>query len=118
MRWASFSAPVWYDAHVLGVWDFDKAPWRARPEALLELRIEYEDGHTATITSDNHWQATTGPIIFDSIYAGENYDARLEKPGWDTAAYKATNWAAANVVPAPGASSWRRRCRRLKSRKS
>ncbi len=35
------------------------------------------------IVTDSHWKTSTGPILFDSIYGGETYDARLEKPGWD-----------------------------------
>lgn len=91
----------WYDAHVLGVWDFEKAPWRARPRLLLELRLDYGNGRSERVVSDGSWKAATGPILFDSIYAGEVYDARLEKTGWDTAHYSDASWQNAQVVPAP-----------------
>ena len=29
------------------------------------------------------WQWAPGPITFSWIYGGEDYDARIEQPGWD-----------------------------------
>ncbi|RYX85100.1 hypothetical protein EON83_07585 [bacterium] len=87
-----------YDDHVLSVWDFENATWRTPPKMLMELRLEYEDGRSQTITSDGSWKASTGPLIFDSISAGETYDARLEKTGWDTPTYNDASWAAPQVV--------------------
>ena len=87
-----------FDDHVLSVWDFDSASWRARPKMLLEMRVEFEDGRVQTISSDKSWKAATGPITFDSISAGENFDARLEKTGWNTPTYNDANWQSAQVV--------------------
>jgi alpha-L-rhamnosidase len=87
-----------YDDHVLNVWDFENATWRTRPKMLMELRLDYADGRTQTITSDGNWKASTGPIVFDSISAGETYDARLEKAGWNTASYNDTAWAKPQIV--------------------
>ncbi len=87
-----------FDDHVLSVWDFDSASWRARPKMKLELRVDYEDGRKQTIVSDGNWKASTGPITFDSISGGEHFDARLEKSGWDTANYQETDWLPAQVV--------------------
>ncbi len=43
---------------------------------------------------------TPGPVVFDDIYLGETYDARLEQPGWSACGFaNATGWAP--VVPAP-----------------
>ncbi len=93
----------WYNVQTLAVWDFHKAPWRAAPKLYLQLRVEYADGYTETLVTDKQWKASTGPIVFNSIYGGETYDARLEKPGWDTAAYNDSDWLMAQVVePPPG----------------
>jgi len=91
----------WQNVHTIAVWYFDKAPWRAAPRLLMDLRIEYADGKTETISTGPDWKASTGPIVFDSIYAGESYDARLEKPGWDTAGYGDSAWEPAKVVDGP-----------------
>lgn len=92
----------WYNVHTQAVWNFDKAPWRAAPKMLAELRVQYANGSSETIVSDEKWKTSTGPILFDSIYSGETYDARLEKSGWDAPAYLDGTWTAAKIVDAPG----------------
>ena len=92
----------WYNVQTKAVWDFHKAPWRAAPKLLMQLRVEYTDGRIETIDTDSRWTTSTGPITFDSIYGGETYDARAEKPGWDTSDYDDSGWAMAQAVPAPG----------------
>jgi alpha-L-rhamnosidase len=91
----------WYNVHTLAVWDFHKAPWRAAPKLLLQLNIEYKDGSHEVIATDDTWRTSTGPVVFDSIYSGETYDARECKPGWDTAGYDDSKWEQAALVDAP-----------------
>lgn len=91
----------WFDVSTKAAWDFDKAPWRATPRLLLELRVEMEDGRTVTISSDEQWKTSDSPITFSSIYGGENYDARLEQPGWDAPGFKDDSWQPAVVADAP-----------------
>ena len=54
-----------------------------------QMVFEYEDGTEDWIYSDlDDWYYTTsGPLIKNSIYHGEVYDARLEMPGWNQAGY-------------------------------
>ncbi len=91
----------WFNCHTMAVWDFHKAPWRAAPKLLLQLRVDYADGGSQTLVSDGSWKCSTGPIVFDSIYGGETYDARLEKPGWAVAGYDDSAWEAVKQVEAP-----------------
>jgi hypothetical protein len=60
-----------------------------------------------TKTGDDSWTATAGPVVADHIYNGEQYDARLEQPGWTTAAFNppaaAAAWVAAAVLPSAAA---------------
>ena len=91
----------WYNVQTRAVWNFHKAPWRAAPSLYLQLRVEYADGYSDTLVTDKQWKASTGPIVFNSIYGGETYDARLEKPGWDTPDFKDSGWASAQEVAAP-----------------
>ena len=91
----------WYNVQALAAWDFDKAPWRASPRLLLELRIEYEDGSTETIVSDPNWKTAEGPVTYNIIYGGETYDARREQAGWDEPGFDDSKWDAAEVVAAP-----------------
>ncbi len=46
--------------------------------ALVQLNIEYADGHTASVVSDGSWEWSASPITANDIYNGESYDARLE----------------------------------------
>jgi hypothetical protein len=48
------------------------------PTLLFRMHIEYLDGKEEDIVSDDQWQWALSPITFNSIYGGEDYDARLE----------------------------------------
>lgn len=62
---------------------------------LGRMDIEYADGGTETIVTDNSWKATTdGPIIKSCILDGEVYDARKEMPGWDKPGFDDAKWKA------------------------
>ena len=50
------------------------------PTLLFRLHIVYEDGTEESVVSDDQWQWAQSPITFNSIYGGEDYDARLEEP--------------------------------------
>lgn len=50
------------------------------PTLLFRMHIEYLNGNTEDIVSDGKWQWALSPITFNSIYGGEDYDARLEHP--------------------------------------
>src|SRR6185295_7318792 len=64
---------------------------------LAQLEIQYADGTTARISTDETWRAATGPILASDIYDGETYDARLERSGWAAPGYDDGDWSA--VVP-------------------
>lgn len=82
----------WYNHQSTAVWYFDRAPWRNRPTFCMDLRITYEDGTVETIITDNSWKSSLSPVIFNSIYTGEHYDARLEQPGWNSANFDDSKW--------------------------
>jgi alpha-L-rhamnosidase len=72
------------------------------PKLLFEMRIEYEDGSTAMVVSDSTWKITDhGPIRANNEYDGEEYDARMEMPGWNLQGYDDSNWQPARTVSAP-----------------
>lgn len=73
------------------------------PRLLLQLELEFENGKKQIVASDTTWQLTAdGPIRTNNEYDGEEYDAGKEMPGWNKYGFKATNWQAADIVPAPG----------------
>jgi len=69
-----------------------------RTALLAQLEVEYTDGVTERIVTDETWRANRGPILTNDIYDGEEYDARLEEPGWPKPAYDDRGWAGAKAV--------------------
>jgi len=54
-----------------------------QPRLIAQLEIDYEDGTTDWIGTDSEWTHHPGPVVRNSVYLGEAYDARKEQPGWD-----------------------------------
>lgn len=82
----------WYNHQSMAVWNFDKASWRNRPAFCLDLRITYTDGSVETIVSERDWKTASGPLIFNSIYTAEHYDARLKIEDWNKAYFDDSGW--------------------------
>lgn len=56
------------------------------PTLLFRLHIEYLNGMCEDIVSDGQWQWAPSPVTYNSIYGGEDYDARMEQPAaWHSA---------------------------------
>ncbi|MFD0990023.1 glycoside hydrolase family 78 protein [Mariniflexile jejuense] len=73
------------------------------PKMALQLDIEYEDGTTETIKTDETWKFTpNGPIRSNNEYDGEVHDARKEIPNWNTNNFDDTNWLNLTWVEEPG----------------
>ena len=69
------------------------------PRMILQLEIKLANGSTKTIVSDGSWKVTAdGPIRSDNEYDGEDYDARLEMPGWNNTGFNDSGWLDAQVV--------------------
>lgn len=58
-----------------------------------ELHLTYAAGTNQVIVSDNSWTAGFGPIQQSDMQAGEQYDARLEIPGWDSPGFTNAAWS-------------------------
>jgi alpha-L-rhamnosidase len=82
----------WYNHQSLAVWNFHNAPWRNRPAFCLDLKITYTDGSEETVATGLDWRTSSGPVIFNSIYTAEHYDARLEQEDWSKASFDDSRW--------------------------
>ncbi|MEO8406249.1 MAG: family 78 glycoside hydrolase catalytic domain, partial [Chitinophagaceae bacterium] len=71
------------------------------PKMICRFVIEYEDGTTQNIISDQTWKTAPSPIIFSSIYSGEDYDATLEQDGWNEPGFNDTKWKNAEITTGP-----------------
>ncbi|HOW69561.1 MAG TPA: family 78 glycoside hydrolase catalytic domain [Phycisphaerae bacterium] len=72
-----------------------------RPRALLQLNIDFADGSRQSVVSDASWKVGDSPILRNSVYLGEVYDARRETPGWDQPDCDDRSWPSAVVAPEP-----------------
>lgn len=72
------------------------------PKLIASLELVYPGGRTETIVSDGTWKAARGPLLFDSTYGGEDYDARRETSGWDLASFDDHAWDNAAAAQSPG----------------
>ena len=64
---------------------------------IAELVLNYEDGTTETIITDDSWRASVSPFIRTEIYDGEVYDARMAIPDWADAEYDGGSWDSAII---------------------
>ena len=73
-------------------------PYYKAPALLLQVNIELEGGKTVSVASDTSWKMAPGPIVSDSVYDGEVYDARREIAGWDRPGFDESSWSPAQAV--------------------
>jgi alpha-L-rhamnosidase len=90
-----------YNVQNKAAWNFDQAPWRAAPKLLCQIEVELDDGRRVTIAGDESWKTADSPIVYNTIYSGEIYDARLEQPGWDRPGFDDSQWTPALLAEAP-----------------
>lgn len=72
------------------------------PMFRMILQIQYTDGSTAQVVTDESWKTAASPVIYSSIYGGEDYDARLEQKGWNQKAFKDASWRTVKITKGPG----------------
>ncbi|RLD82329.1 MAG: alpha-rhamnosidase [Bacteroidetes bacterium] len=83
------------------------APTKTRtygfPKVICQLEVQYEDGTSSTIITDESWKLTTnGPTRKNNEYDGEYYDARMELDAWNKINFDDANWINAELVDKPG----------------
>ena len=73
------------------------------PKLMMQMRVEYRDGTTQDIVTGPDWRITTeGPIRSNNEFDGEEYDARMEMPGWDRVGFDDSKWKNVELVSPPG----------------
>ncbi|GAA4624596.1 family 78 glycoside hydrolase catalytic domain [Actinoallomurus vinaceus] len=87
-------APGWYSGNIgfAGSHIYGQQPW-----FLAQLRVDFTDGTSQTIGTDDSWKAAASPLASSDIYAGETYDARNEQDGWDSAGFDDHAWQPVKV---------------------
>ena len=106
------TASVKQGANAIGLWlapgysdDYSKWGWKWEQDkrAILQLDVVFADGTTQSVITDDSWRAGGSPLTFASLYDGETFDAGLETPGWDTAAFADASRQQVRVLEPTGA---------------
>src|SRR5690554_6895813 len=71
------------------------------PTLLFKMLITYNDGVVEEINSNESWKYSLSPLVYNDMYGGEDYDARLEQEGWDTSGFDDSKWQPVVVQTAP-----------------
>ena len=72
------------------------------PCFLAQINITYTDGSQSVLITDDTWKSAPGPVTFNNIYGGEDYDAQKEINGWQSDGFDAQNWENVVIAPNPG----------------
>src|SRR5262245_7491093 len=78
-----------------GLWKVDNNAYGYEKALLCQLRVDYADGTSEMLGTDDSWRAATGPIRWADLFMGEVYDARHEIPGWSRADFDDSKWVEA-----------------------
>jgi alpha-L-rhamnosidase len=94
----------WFNPLPLRMWggrNIREALVNGRPRAIACLVVEHPDGTRTTITTGPGWKVAQGPTVRNSVFLGEERDARLQIPGWDKPGFDDSAWIAVRVSEAP-----------------
>jgi alpha-L-rhamnosidase len=75
-----------------------------RPRLFAQLEITLADGKTIVVSTDSTWKYNFGAIASSDLLMGEDYDARLEMPGWDQPGFDDARWYEVEVFDDLGAA--------------
>lgn len=71
------------------------------PKTIVRLHIKYKDGSTEDIVSDETWYYNESPIIYNSVYYGEVFDANKNIADWCMPNCKMETWKKAKAATIP-----------------
>ncbi|WGS50629.1 glycoside hydrolase family 78 protein [Paraburkholderia sp. D15] len=93
--------PGWYAGNIgsLGPNQYGQLPY-----LRAQLELLYTDGSSEQIATDGSWKSALGPMISTDLIMGDEYDARLETPGWKLPNYDDKDWKPVLVGPATKAA--------------
>jgi len=93
----AYLAPGWYSTPL--EWTQQPNNYGKTPPVLrAQLRVEYSDGTSEWLNTDQNWKAAISPIEKAEIYDGETYDATKEQFGWSTASFNDADWKSIELI--------------------
>jgi alpha-L-rhamnosidase len=94
----------WYNLLPLQMWGhrvFRESAASGRPRVIALLDVEHPDGTRTRVTTGDEWTVAAGPSVRNSLFLGEERDARLAQAAWDNPRFDAAKWRPARVTDAP-----------------
>ncbi|MGO2521021.1 MAG: family 78 glycoside hydrolase catalytic domain, partial [Microbacterium sp.] len=89
-------APGWYSGRLAHVGNHN---YGTRDSLIAQLRVDYSDGSSEVIATDDTWRTAPGPFAAADLIDGETYIAADAQPGWNTNGFNDTAWATPWVAP-------------------
>lgn len=67
------------------------------------MTIKFDNGDEMQVVSDQTWLGRAGSIKHDSVYSGEIYDSRDDRPDWTRPGFTdpLSTWIAPSQMPSP-----------------
>lgn len=72
-----------------------------QPAVSLRVCLRHADGRTTELDHDGWTVDPRPPLVTSGLYAGDEYDARRESPGWTRAGFDDAAWLPARTAPLP-----------------
>lgn len=83
-------------------WEWHRAPWHGARCVRMLLVTRSRAGKISIFTTSNHgWKSIDGPTRADDLYAGEDFDARLNRGASGEVDYDDTGWTPAQSIGGP-----------------
>lgn len=69
--------------------------------ACGQIVVHYEDGSRDVVPTDVTWRVSRGPVTYNDIFGGEDFDARLVQERWSEAGFDDAQWETAVELVRP-----------------
>lgn len=94
----------WYNPLPLRMWgrfNLRETLTVGRPCLIAKMEIDYEDGSRESVVTGPSWKVSEGPLLRNSLYLGEVFDARRDVSGWRQIGFADGAWREAAAVAGP-----------------
>lgn len=89
----------WFGIRTPMLWgEYTDGSWISEPKLMALLRIDFTDGTTVWVRTDESFRTAPGPVLFDSLKAGETHDHRNLIPGWNQPGFDDSKWTPARIA--------------------
>ncbi|WP_426626054.1 family 78 glycoside hydrolase catalytic domain [Leifsonia sp. McL0607] len=111
LRYATYDVTALLeDTSVLGValgkgWFGGRLGWSGKGSwygdtlgAFAQLEVEFEDGSTQLVVTDDAWASGPSAVLANDLYDGETIDARLRDDSWKLPGFSGEGWTGVHAL--------------------